>query len=232
MKKIFFIIFCLPIILLFHVNIASAQHLKPITGNNLLPEMSDEDVRLLNIFVSNFGELEFGKDNFCFAEINDDVLILFGVLHSYHNNFKNLIKTEDPNKLLIPKKLVDNAADRYFGKKISNHHTIKQLHLLQYNNGNYIFMFGDGDPFYWSNVEEFYDNGNGIFTAFVRNYYSHVLYNEKFLYKRKKYWDLSTCDDWGDTCYYKSPSLWSAIIAPHTYNGKKTYKLVAMKCNS
>jgi hypothetical protein len=239
-----FVILCMTIIDFFYCEITYAQLIKIPSNDNLLLKMSDNEVRLLNIFVSNFGEVEYGYQNYenntrCFSDFDDDVMIEFGVRHSYANNMNSLKSTDNPHLYLVPKKLVENAVERYFGKKITNHRSVKNdkypaLWRLDYDNGYYDIAVGNSQPFLWSNVTEFYDNGDGTFKAYVDNYFSFYYFyrDENTVYNRKENWNNDSCPETNHSGCYSLESSWIATIVPYTYNGKNTYKLVAMECNS
>jgi hypothetical protein len=209
----------------------------PIPHTDLLPDMSDEEARLLNVFVSNFSEVSFNAYNDCNTPIDEDLLIIFGIGHTRLNNPGKVKQVGSSSIYLVSSSDVDNAAQRYFGRKISRHHTVSGPILkgrqIPYANGSYSVDIGDGDPYTWSNVINFYDNGDGTYLAVVQDYATHCFWTDnRSVYKRKKYWELGDCTDEGVASEgYVVGGIWKAIVAPHEYNGKKTYKLLKTVCN-
>jgi hypothetical protein len=200
--------------------------------------MTDEEAKLLNTFFSNFSEVPLDYNFGCPGVDEDRYMIIFGVEHAYLNGVSTLIRVDAPNyKSFVPAETVDAAAMRYFGRRIKRHRSIMsggRGYDYHFNNGKYYRSSGDGDPFYWSSVRHFYDNGDGTFTGVVEDYASHCLYSDDNVYARRKYWRFGNCDpvpnpmSGGDG--YMVSGNWTATVAPHVYNGKRTYKMISMGC--
>ena len=69
--------------------------------------LSTEEQKKINIFFSNFSEA--GLEPFKSDQITDEMLINFGVIHSYINNRKSFEKA-DNSKLKLKDEIVNTAA--------------------------------------------------------------------------------------------------------------------------
>ncbi|MDR3277627.1 MAG: zinc ribbon domain-containing protein [Oscillospiraceae bacterium] len=187
---------------------------------NLAPAMTDEDARLLNVFFSNFSEVHFG--DFSAARYDDADLIVFAIWHAYRNN-TNALTPVGTGELKISQTTVENSVEKYFGVTGVRHQSVGNAY--RYADGGYYFYGADGDPLSWSQVEEFYDNGDGTFDAVVHVYASHR--PPENLYERIANWIHYF--DGADP--YEGEELYDygfarATVAPHSYGGKQTYKLL------
>jgi hypothetical protein len=192
--------------------------------------MSDEEARLLNVFLSNFGETFLPPVYGCPGANDDDYRIAFGVLHNFINKHAYGDRASG-----IPADQVAEAVWRYFGVRLKNHRSVRMSKVIPYDftysGGYYHFEPGDGDPWAWSNATNMLADGAGGFRVAVQDYYSHCdLPDPKSLYNRRKLWNLGDCAPGrgGDTVGFATSRRWSASIAPHVYNGRNTYKMVTL----
>jgi hypothetical protein len=203
------------------------------TSKDLLPGMSDNDAKLLNIFFSNFSETTFPLI-YGNPEIKkDDYLIAFGIENSYYNKPYSHKKIENKYGSCINTQAVTDSVFRYFGEKLHNHHSVPNSDIFpigyNYIYGCYYVEIGDGEPRHWSQVLNFYELGNGTFRAVIQNYFSHCYFDN--IYDRIQYWKLDGCilsDKRMEENHVSPGQQWTATVASHEYNGKATYKMISM----
>jgi hypothetical protein len=192
----------------------------------LLAKISDAEARALNIFFSNFCETSFGDFN---AKARDDqALIAFAAHHNVINNRKLFKEDKAEGKAYIGKGTVDATIEKYFGLKGVTPQSAEDGFVI-YKNGKYYWddVFESAPWFAGGQAVSLTDNGDGTLFATVELYKDNDAFqkdaakvNIKDFYAPKKSWKGKTAS------YYELSSTWSAVIAPHTYNGKKTWKLL------
>ena len=199
------------------------------TKTNLLDTMDDDEWRKLNIFVSNF--CESNLDNFSTNNYDEKALIGFALSHNVNNN-RESFKTDENGDSYVPKTVVNNTIDKYFG--------IKNIPAKDFEEDFYACK---GGKYYWLDVMEgspwfaggqavqLYDNGDGTLSVIVENYQdgegygmdeASILPNNPTspFYAPKKNWSGKVKKLLRQNGYY------IATIAPYTYNDKQTYKLL------
>ena len=198
---------------------------------NTIESMTDAEYKKLSIFLSNFSEVMY--DNFDIDHYTDEELIEYAIWHTYRNNDNAIINVTDSEYYYakISAETIFNVIDRYFGIKVTHksvgyidnpeHWNYGQYQYL-FKDGYYYFTPADGEPVRWSEVEEFYDNGDGTFNVVTREWDSHDIAPQ---YERKKYWEqlIHPDDVWEGAVAGGSHT---AVIAPYSYGGKDTYKLL------
>jgi hypothetical protein len=228
---------------------ASGEVVQP---GNIYVNMSKAEHKALNIFFSNFAEVEM--NDFDVTNYSNSALIDFAIWHTWINNANAILPSEgiynDDNyeyPCRISADTVEAAVKRYFDISINNqsvyyddpnYSDYGKLQYL-YKDGYYHFDGADGAPITWSQVNELYDNGDGTYTAYLDVYYSHIppdnLYedisdgisrftpDEGYTIIRKGEQDFA--DE--EAARYDYSCV--ATISPHDYNGKSTYKLISLK---
>ena len=198
---------------------------------NILADMSKSERTALHTFFSNFSEAclsEFSIDSYSVNELVD-----FALQHNYIN-YRSRFSNAGNGFLSIPGAYVEQAIYRYFGISSINH-TEYTNNWHYYLNGSYYLNEGSGEPSYWSQVTYFYENGDGTYTAHLDVYMSHA--PPQNCYEDISDWRLEpgayvigkgdSRDDssevWG-VCVYSSSYV--AVVAPHEYNSRQTYKLL------
>jgi hypothetical protein len=197
------------------------------TGN-MLGAMTDEEWRALNVFFSNFSETDL--PDFSAGDYEDGALIGFAVHHNVINDsglFKDDPGFGDGGGSYIEAKHVNAAVKQYFGIE----------HVTPRDGGDFV-LYRDG-KYYWDDVFEgapwfagsqaleLRDNGDGTLSAIVEDYGDNENYQNDpdsksipLFYAPKKTWKEATAKLFDVKGYH------AAKIAPHTYGGKKTYKLL------
>jgi hypothetical protein len=197
-------------------------------AGNLLDKMSDADRKAMNIFFSNFCEANL--EDFDAARHDDAALINFATRHNVMNNQKlfKLDKAEGPyGTYYIERKDVDATIEKYFGIKGVTPQSVEDSPIIYKNNRYYWDEIFEGSPtFLGGQVVELRDAGNGTMSAVVELYEDDEAFQNnpdkaiKEFYAPIKNWT-------GDTAKcFKSAGTWTAKIAPHTWGGKKTWKLL------
>ncbi|WP_349943953.1 tetratricopeptide repeat protein [Lacrimispora sp. BS-2] len=200
-------------------------------AQNIIESFTDDEYKKLSIFLSNFSELEF--DNFDAADYADEQLIEFAIWHTYLNNYNAIINVTDSEHyyLKISAGTIFDVVDKYFGISVM-HKSVGYIDNPDYwNYGQYQYLFkdgyyyftgADGEPLKWSEIVEFYDNGDGTFNAVTHEWASH---NIPAQYERRKFWEqLIHPDDVLEGAV--AGGSHTAVIAPYAYGGKDTYKLL------
>lgn len=178
---------------------------------NAFPKMSFDQKKQLNIFFSNFSEIDFGEfdaDNY-----NTEDLILFGILHNIVNYGKRINYVGDYETL--SSKYVTQAIKKYFGIEVNP----ISIDGFEYNDGNFVWPAADGVQYLnFSQVENFIDNGDGTYTAKIK------IFNRGF--------DLD-----GNNIVYEPMESWKdinpelissmqALVKKANVDGKDTYYLL------
>jgi hypothetical protein len=194
--------------------------------DNLLDKMSGADWRTLNIFFSNFCESHLNE--FDAGDYDDRTLIAFAVSHNVINNPK-LFKDDSPEgPYYIGKDNVNVTIEKYFGIKGVKPQSAEDRFVI-YKNGRYYWDdVMEGAPWFaGGQAVELYDNGDGTLSAVVEWYEDNEVFvnnvdkfDVKDFYAPKKSWKGNTAN------YYELSRRCTAKIAPHSYGGKKTYKLL------
>lgn len=188
---------------------------------NLLDTISDNDWKALNIFFSNFSETHF--EDFNYKKYNDKALIDFAMHHIVINN-RNYFEGDS-----VDKKYINATIKKYFGIDKITPQSIEDGFVL-YKDGKYYWEdVTEGFPkFDGAQVIEFYDNQDGTFLAIIEDYKDNQEYHKggspdnfgASFYPPKKSWSPSVAKKCSIAGYHV------AKVAPHTYNNKKTYKLL------
>lgn len=197
---------------------------------NIIDTLSDAEYKKLSIFFSNFSEVHF--EDFDSVYYTSEQLIPFAIWHVYRNNEKEVIPVSDElYNAKISAQIIENIINKYFEIKVE-HQSVGYDDIPNswkygkydylYEDGYYYFIPADGAPLSWSEVEEFYDNGDGTFYAVTKEWTSHAVSAQ---YERRKYWEQSIHPD----------NVWEgavaggghiAVVAPYSYGGKDTYKML------
>jgi hypothetical protein len=208
---------------------------------DIFPTMSKAEHKALHTFFSNFSEV--GMNHFDSANYSDAELIEFAIWHTYRNNSSLIDYSSEDGRGKISADTIKIAIEKYFGCSITNlsigfvdnpNFWNYGQYTYEYKNDYYYFMPADGDPLKWSQVTSIIDDGNGTYSAYVDVYWGQEVPDN--IYEDIADWNLAgglkithkgegQGDVWEGPCYYYSVS---AVIAPHTHNGKETYKLISL----
>ncbi len=130
-------------------------------------KLSFKEIKKLNTFFSNFSEASV--EPFKKGEISDSALIRFCVSHNEINNSKVFVSAGKANLVKIRASLIDETAVRYFGKKISSHQSVRS-NGISYGKGWYLVENASGEMFRFSQVKDFLQKGDDVYTATVNVY--------------------------------------------------------------
>lgn len=185
---------------------------------DIFPSMSNNEKKALNIFFSNFSEVNFG--NFYSTNYDDANLINFGVLHNYINN-NDLVEVQDSDYVLQGE-YVTKTIKKYFGLNIPNQSTDQYA----YEGDNYFWPGAAGELFSnFSQVTEFIKNDDGTFTASISIYSAGLEYegDPKIYEPMNGTWDEQFTPEYIGSA--------SATVKGVTLNGKQTYHLLEYTLN-
>lgn len=214
-------------------SISSAEQQPQVTSNNnaeavkenkssnptdIFSTLTYDQKRSLNIFFSNFSEAYF--NNFDISNYDDSQLIQFAILHNIIN-YGDRIKYSD-NEAMLEEKYVAQVIKRFFNVDV-NHGSVNSF---EYRNGSYVWPAADGEQ-YWdfSQVENFYDNGDGTFTANL------VVYSAGFEYEGQDIIYDPKDEGWGNDITPEYRGTAQAVVKKADINGKQTYQLLKYQCN-
>lgn len=196
-----------------NVNISNdeAETTKDISIKGEKIELSPEEQKEINIFLSNFTEISFldfkGKPS-------NDILIDFAIWHNDINNFKAFeIKG---NYGFLDKAIVERSIKRFFGLNVQHQKTGG----YDFDGNNYIIPMATGGVFPMAVVQEMYDNNDGSYTV----YFDEVFTNESLDYSitpQKLQEEIKSNPDIASLGDSKK-----AIVERHNFEGKSRYKLI------
>ncbi len=138
---------------------ASAQK-KEVTSKTEV-KLSPDEQKKLNTFFSNFSEIFL--ESFTENQLNDKILIRFGVFHQYVNS-PSCFKNAGNNKVKIKDLQVNLAAEKYFGRNIITHLPVDEI---EYKEGFYFIPQAAGEAHQFSQVEKLMQLEGENFEAIV-----------------------------------------------------------------
>ena len=139
---------------------------------DIWPSLPKIEHTQIHTFFSNFPESNFNR--YDPSAVDVDYAIRFALMHEYMNyydEYKANGKISEDWKFMIDAVTVEKNLERFLGLTNINHHSIQGA---EYRDGIYYFSFGDGSPFFFAQVTDFYDNGDGTFTAYYDAYQTHA----------------------------------------------------------
>ena len=201
--------------------------------------MSENQRYMINIFLSNFSEIDF--NDYDANTASRDQLIYFGCKHNSVNHTSGAIPISDEEAAKYvtlddfihacyktDEETVSNSIDRYLGKKVQHgeakYNVMGYDWQFGYDNGYYYYDSGEeGDARrVFSIADNMYDNGDRTDTVIITNYSS-------------GYTDIL------NDCYNLTPesievfgikvnkgATGTAVVRPYNYNGKDTYQLISL----
>ncbi|MDR3209644.1 MAG: hypothetical protein LBT36_03345 [Oscillospiraceae bacterium] len=201
----------------------------PETRVNLADTMTDAELRALNIFFSNFSETRFPDFDIDAYDVTS--LLAFAVHHDVINNPGRFVIAYggEPDAALAPS-YVENAMLKYFGVSGVTHQSAGAW--VTYSDGKYHWhdVFEGAPWFAGSQVAEFFDNGDGTYSALLEDYTDGADYGAwlsgggeiNAFYQPQRSWS-------GFGGVFARSGYHTATVAPHTYDGKQTYKLLTYR---
>ena len=191
----------------------------PETPQDILPDMSAEEAREVNIFLSNFSEAYYVPEPECYSP--EEALIDFAFIHCKINSYEKILYEED--YMGITATDVDAVLNRFFGKTVA-HKTPKDNQQWIYRDGKFLTPAADGESYGTFSIAtqvRLYDNGN-YEVAFN-------VYNDREIGGGDVITDKTIYSLAADKASekYALTGHGAAVLKPKKYNGKDTYELVS-----
>lgn len=194
-------------------------------NSNEISNTSKEELRKLNIFLSNFSEVDFS--NFSKDNYNEEQLIQFAIVNQLANNydtaFESYTYSDGDNRMGISASTVQSTIDKYFGFTVKNQST----QYYEYYNGAYILPLASGEMYPdFSKVKEIYREGNNL------RIIAEIYRPEKFDDVADNSWRYEPMDrvsDFNKDLYFVGNV--EATVKVVNDNGIQRYKLLEYKVN-
>lgn len=192
-------------------------------NKNIINEYSDEKLETLNIFMSNFSEVDF--EDFSRENFNEEQLIQFAICHLLENDYKNAVHINESNEnggTYTNASDVQASIKKYFGFTLENQST----ESFKYKDGKYFHPQADGmicSSF--TQVKEIYKNEN-------------ILTLKGDIYSPEGEYDHLENNDWRYKPMDRKPIInkglefrgkMEANVEIVSENGKEKYKLIDYK---
>ena len=173
-------------------------------------ELSTTERKRLNVFFSNFSEANV--PDFTQETLTDEMLINFAKQHYFLNRYNRMKETPDKMFKLAPKQWVDQAAMKYFGKKLNKHSD---------EAGYYKIPIGDSGGFIFSQIDKLELIKGNLYEAQVKTYSS---YSGQIIdiHGNAKIWKKAGEDVF---CH----GLWKAVIEKKANTHKSRFVLISYK---
>lgn len=186
---------------------------------NVLLDMSPEQRREVNIFLSNFSEAFYEPNQGYYSEA--EAKISFAYIHSLINGY-NTTFYED-NYMGISAKDVDNVLVRFFGSSVS-HQTPPNSVCWIYKDGKFLMPAASGESYpYFSIATEMKKRPDGDFDVKF-NIYSDPSITGGDMITDKTVYSLSNQDA---ASRYEQKGHGNAVLKSKVYNGSDTYEVVS-----
>lgn len=222
------------------IQLSKEGYVYPDAPAELVSGMTDHQIYMLNIFLSNFSELDI--NSFDVHSATREQLIYFGCLHNSRNHTEAAtgISDEEALRYLEPDdyinayykvsgQAVSDTVDRYIGLSVE-HGTASYneewfTRDFVYDGGYYYFDSGEeGDASTtFSIADTMYDNGDGTYTVGFTNYYSGYQEVLDVCYQLTN----KTVGDYSDKLHRSGSG--TAVVTPYNYNGNDTYRLISIE---
>lgn len=129
----------------------------------------DSERRRLNVFVSNFAEA--AVQPFERGNISQQALIEFGVRHNIINAPRRIQRSVDSDTSRLAAREVESAVRRYFDITSIQHQQLTgRYSWIVYNDGQYSFVEGAGEPRPFAQVDSVSATPNGELNAYLTTY--------------------------------------------------------------
>jgi tetratricopeptide (TPR) repeat protein len=185
----------------------------------------------LNEYFSKFVYTAFPLGDYDIEDManSNDVLLKFTIFYANSDGMRSYYSSTDPvntmdfgiediysGRSYISERRVNEFLSTFFGVDTILHRTIQYSdfgYYFEYANDRYYIPLGDGTHWQEPNVIEFYDNGNGTFSA------------------RIEIADYGVGSGFGENPVPIAHYYNNAVIRPYNDNGKNTYQLLYWKNN-
>lgn len=186
---------------------------------NLLPRMSSEDAREINLFLSNFSEAGYDPTSGYFSR--DEALIDFAFTHVYINSSSKVVYEDDYMGISVTD--TDTVLKRFFGKTVP-HKTPDGNKLWICSNDKFLIIAASGESY-----------GDFSIATKVRlrqegNYeVDFNVYNDPEIGGGNVITDktIYSLTDSEAAAKYNLIGRGIAVLKPKTYNGEETYEIVS-----
>ncbi|WP_455539267.1 hypothetical protein [Terrisporobacter sp.] len=194
-------------------------------SKNIIGNYSNNELRELNVFLSNFSEVNFR--NFSNKSIHREQLIEFAILHLMANDYQNSVKSaHDSNGgyyEYITDDSVQGSINKYFHFTVKNQST----YYYKYENGVYILPNADGEMFpNFTQVKEIYKEGDSL--RVIGDVYCPNVFDD-MSNNNWRYDPMDRVSNFNENIKYLGNV--EAIVKLEQHNGKLKYKLVEYKVN-
>jgi len=191
----------------------------PETPQDILPNMSAEESREINIFLSNFSEAYYVPEPGFYSP--EEALISFAFIHCKINSPDKIFYEED--YMGITATNVDAVLNRFFGKTVE-HKTPKDNQQWIYKDGKFLTLAADGESYgTFSIATEVRLIESGNYEVYFNVYNDPEIGGGDVITDKKIY----SLKDTQAGEKYDLTGHGSAVLKPKKYNGKDTYELVS-----
>ena len=195
----------------FDENTLSFFYSLPEKPKNLLEDMSNEQKRALNLFLSNFSEvclMSYGH-----GDNDEDELLYFGFKHNEYNS-TGRVSVTNSGYYAISEADMDLTLQRYFGVNAPRHSNNEVI----YSENTYYFPLAAGQALsYFSVARNMTDNLDGTYTVefeFFSDENGTPINSASY-----------SLDIEGARTNYQLTGEGTAIVTKKNYNGTETYEL-------
>jgi hypothetical protein len=115
-------------------------------------KLEPAEQKSLNVFFSNFSEADL--KSFTPQTLSDDLLLDFALAHNLINRVSSLEKSRDGNSVIVTSAQIDKTTEKYFGKKVAQHHR-----------QTYTRPLAEGEAYTFSQLSSLTDLGGHLYLA-------------------------------------------------------------------
>ncbi|MEK4730058.1 hypothetical protein [Paenibacillus sp. FSL L8-0641] len=194
-----------------------AEDKKTTSRKDIFSTFDYDQKKKLNLFFSNLSEAYMG--NFNINDYDKEILIDFAVKHNQINYGKRITTVENNQQFTdkLNSKYVVQTIKRFFDINVKPEST-STYPLV---GSSYQWDTADGEQYMdFSQVENFYDNGNGTYTAKIQIYTSDFeSQGDSILYEPKD-------QAWGNDVGFDTRGVAEAIVKKAKVGSKDTYQVI------
>lgn len=202
-------------------NIDNNSQVESTYPNNIINHYSNSELEKLNIFLSNFSEVNFG--DFSNSNYSSKQLIDFAILHHLVNNYDNAVKEKDGYKY-IQSDLIQGSINKYFHFKVNDESTDN----YDYSNGKYILPWVNETVYpNFTQVKEIYTEGENI--KIVGYVYKPNTFNDS-VDNSWRYKPMDRVSDFNKDITFER--IIEATVRLKGNNGKMKYQLINYTVNN
>lgn len=191
--------------------------------------LNAEELRLMNIFMSNFSEAHVAP--FRAGAIPDETLVRFAIKHNYINDRGAITVLPDGRTASLVTSEVDDATKKYFGETpeaLTSYRGLQGTPDIQYVSGAYQFPVPYGEPLPFTHIARVDELPDGTLEVTGTIYQPNETYSPDVI-------DVygSTIEQLDSLFAYDIGVVGEvrATLKRKVWNGNDTYELVAYKTN-